>query len=58
MVEETILPDPLEDPCDTCDVREYCDAQEARFCCVRCRYLGLDGDDCDQCLDDLKYDII
>lgn len=58
MNEEMTLPDPLEDPCDICDDRECCDAYEALFCCVRCRYLGLNGDDCDPCLGDLKYDIL
>lgn len=39
--------DDYYDPCETCSQSDFCDGWEARYCCTRCRALGLE--DCDNC---------
>ena len=34
-------------PCDNCPQSEYCDGWEAQFCCILCRYNGLEN--CEYC---------
>ena len=35
-------------PCDTCIEQEYCDKSNARYCCLLCKWYGVD--DCDNCI--------
>jgi hypothetical protein len=43
--------DDSEDPCETCEERDYCDAWEAQFCCTLCCYMngGEEPPWCDEC---------
>lgn len=36
-----------DDPCLYCGNDGFCDGWDARYCCVRCHWLGLE--DCDNC---------
>ena len=40
--------DTLEEcPCESCDIADYCDAWESKFCCILCQWLGAEH--CAEC---------